>query len=245
MKSALLLFMAIAMLAGPACADEFESNGVRIHYTVTGHGQPVVLVHGLYSSAMMNWQLPGIIQQLSKHDQVIAFDNRGHGQSDKPQSEDAYGEQMCEDVVRLLDHLHIKKASVVGYSLGGFIVLKLVVLHPERVNRAVMCGAAWLQSGSMLDRFWANMRPRSRQAVPEACLRGVSKLSATPDEIKSIKVPVTLIVGDRDPCRAMYIQPLSNLRPDWPLYTVKGAGHINCIVKPEFKNKLEAALAQP
>jgi chorismate mutase len=150
---------------------------------------------------------------------------------------------MCEDIVRLLDHLHIQKAQVVGYSLGGFEVMKLLTLHPERVDSAVMCGAAWLKAGSPLDHFWANIPARNKRQAGSACMRGVSELAVNEAQVKGIKPKVTLIVGDRDPCRAMYIEDAHRLRPDWLLYTVKGAGHFNCIFKPEFKDDLERALA--
>jgi pimeloyl-ACP methyl ester carboxylesterase len=236
----------VAAICGcaPACAEEFDSGGVRIHYSVTGQGPPVLLVHGLGSSAMLNWQLPGTVAQLARDHQVISFDSRGHGRSDKPLSEDAYGTQMCEDIVRLLNQLHIQKAQIVGYSLGGFEVMKLLTLHPERVTSAVMCGAAWLRAGSPLDHFWAKVPARSKRAAPAACMRGVSQLAITEAQLKQIKPKVALIVGDRDPCRVMYVEAAHRLRPDWTLYIVRDSGHFNCIFKPEFKNDLQQALAK-
>jgi hypothetical protein len=65
-------------------ATTFDSNGVKIKYTVEGKGDPVVLIHGAFSSADMNWRLPGTIRLLDAHYQVITLDVRGHGGSDKP-----------------------------------------------------------------------------------------------------------------------------------------------------------------
>jgi pimeloyl-ACP methyl ester carboxylesterase len=165
------LFFTIAVasfvLAGSlAHADEFDSDGVKIHYTIQGAGAPVILIHGLYSSAKMNWDMPGITAELAKHFQVIALDNRGHGQSDKPTGEDQYGVKMVEDVVHLMDHLQIKKARVAGYSMGGMIALKLVVLHPERVDSAVLGGMGWLKEGSLLQRFWTVLGGRGSNTAP-------------------------------------------------------------------------------
>src|SRR2546422_8276919 len=103
----------------------FDSNGVKIRYIVEGQGEPVLLIHGFTVDLDTQWRLPGIIASLSKDHHVIAFDNRGHGKSDKPHDAKAYGLEMVEDAVRLLDHLHIKKAHVAGYSMGGMIVCKL------------------------------------------------------------------------------------------------------------------------
>src|SRR5215467_4271832 len=99
--------------------DRFEVNGVNLSYTVQGTGEPVVLIHGLYASVRRNWELPGTLQMLAANYQVIALDLPGHGQSDKPDRIDAYGIAMVDDVIALLDHLNIKKAHIVGYSMGG------------------------------------------------------------------------------------------------------------------------------
>lgn len=123
--------------------EYFDSNGVRINYFVKGQGTPVILVHGLAINAEGNWMAPGIFQRLAKKYRVIAFDNRGHGRSDKPHDPGQYGTEMVEDVIRLMDHLDIRKAHVVGYSMGGFIVLKLIAMHPERLLSAAPCGAGW------------------------------------------------------------------------------------------------------
>ena len=87
-----------------------------------------------------NWKLPRVFQKLSKRYRVIALDNRGHGKSDKPYDPAQYGLELVDDVVRLMDHLGIAKAHVVGYSLGGFITLKLALRHPEP---AVVRRALW------------------------------------------------------------------------------------------------------
>ncbi len=225
-----------------AQAEEFDSAGVKIHYVVQGKGEPVVLIHGLHSSAQMNWGMEGIIDLLAKDFQVIALDCRGHGQSGKPEAEGEYGVKMVEDVARLLDHLKIGKAQIVGYSMGGMIAVKFIVTHPERTKSAVLGGMGWLKAGSPLEKFWAIIPEREGARTPTACLRGLSQMGVTAEEVKGIKVPVTMIVGTRDPCRKLYVLPMQKLRSDWPVVTISAAGHINCIMKPEFKTQLRDAL---
>lgn len=142
--SGILLAAAWYSLSGPE-GEYFDSAGVRIHYIDEGQGVPLVLVHGFAYPAHLQWRKPGLIEALAQDYRVIALDNRGHGRSDKPHDPNQYGVQMVEDIVRLLDHLHIDKAHVAGYSMGGFITLKLVIMHPERVLSAAACGAGWLQ----------------------------------------------------------------------------------------------------
>lgn len=121
----------------------FNSNGVRIHYTSEGSGEPVVLVHGVAVNADLNWRRPGITKALSRDHQVIMLDVRGHGLSDKPHAPGRYGREMVQDVVRLMDHLGIEKAHIIGYSMGGFIALKMAMMHPERLLSVAPCGAGW------------------------------------------------------------------------------------------------------
>jgi pimeloyl-ACP methyl ester carboxylesterase len=119
----------------------FTSHGVRIHYTLQGKGEPVVLIHGFSVNYPFQWVYPGISAALAKNYCVIGLDCRGHGKSGKPHDPRQYGVEMVEDVVRLLDHLQIKRAHIVGYSMGGFIALKMLALYPERVLTVTTGGA--------------------------------------------------------------------------------------------------------
>jgi pimeloyl-ACP methyl ester carboxylesterase len=234
-----LAFVGVTLLH----ADDFTSNGVKIHYVVRGQGEPVILIHGLYATATGNWQGPGIMPELAKHYRVIALDLRAHGESGKPEGEDQYGVQMVEDVVRLMDHLQLPKAHLVGYSLGGMIALKLLAMHPERVSSAVLGGMGWMKANSPFQQFWETFKQFGDPNFPAACLGGIAKLAVTEAEVKAVPAPVTIIVGDRDPCLWMYVEPLRRVRPDWPQHIIDNATHVSCIGKPEFTAQIEAALA--
>lgn len=120
----------------------FDSGGVRIRYIEAGVGDPVVLVHGNLSNADRQWVNSGVVSALARTHRVIALDCRGFGKSDKPHDPDQYGAEMARDVVRLLDHLGIARAHVVGYSMGGSIVAQLLTLAPERVITATLGGSS-------------------------------------------------------------------------------------------------------
>lgn len=119
----------------------FDSNGVKTRYVDVGHGEPVVLIHGFSSSLDANWRTPGIIDKLAKDFRVVALDCRGHGQSDKPHEASSYGIKMIDDVANLLDHVGIRKAHIVGYSMGGAITGKFITTHPDRVLTATFGGS--------------------------------------------------------------------------------------------------------
>ena len=238
---ALIAFMFTAMRS---VGDDFNSSGVKIHYALQGYGEPVILIHGLYSNGRLNWVLPGIAESLAKHFEVITIDCRGHGRSDKPEREDAYGTNMVEDVLHLMDHLNIRKARVAGYSMGGMIAMKFAVAHPERVNAVVVGGMGWLKAGAPMNSVWDKLE-RPRFNVPPACPQSFPKLGVTEAEIKAVKIPVTILIGEDDPCRKWYVEPLQHIRPDWPVHLIPGAGHLNCVTTGEFKTQLEAALGKP
>jgi pimeloyl-ACP methyl ester carboxylesterase len=136
--------------AGRGAEDSsFDSNGVKIHYVVEGQGEPVLLIHGFTVNIQSQWAAPGIIKALAKDYRVIALDNRGHGKSDKPHDPKRYGLEMVEDQVRLLDHLKIDKAHVVGYSMGAAIAAKLLVTHPDRLLSVTLGGSGGFREGSL------------------------------------------------------------------------------------------------
>lgn len=232
-----------ALSAGAAAADgprsqTFDARGVKIHYLTEGRGEPVVLIHGLHASAEINWGLPGVIADLARDHQVIALDLPGHGRSDKPEREDAYGLRVVEDVVLLLDHLKVKKAHVVGYSLGGMVAVKLMAQYPDRVASATLGGMGWLRDGGALQRVWERMPAREGGRTPAAFGRSIGRLAVTEAELKKIDVPVMVLVGDRDPVKRLYVAPLQQVRKDWPVVEIEDAGHLNCILKKQFKDEL-------
>ncbi|MFM1920934.1 MAG: hypothetical protein RLZZ303_2568 [Candidatus Hydrogenedentota bacterium] len=140
-----MAFQAKSVFLGPE-QHYFVSDGVRIHYIDQGSGMPLLLVHGIAGNANQQWHRKGIIDKLAEDFRVIAVDCRGHGHSGKPRDPEQYGVVMAEDIVRLLDHLQLPKANIVGYSMGGFITLNLVVNHPDRIIRAGVCGAGWIET---------------------------------------------------------------------------------------------------
>lgn len=131
-------------------ADQFfDSDGVQIRYIEKGEGEPLLLVHGFSVNTEFQWGQN--INLLARDFHVIAMDVRGHGKSGKPLGADQYGQAMIEDCVRLLDHLGIEKAHVMGYSMGGAITLNLVAHHPDRVKSAIVGGNGWAQPGGDMD----------------------------------------------------------------------------------------------
>ncbi len=120
----------------------FESDGLSLRYIDEGQGAPVLLIHGFASTIDMNWIMPGWVALLVRSGRrVIAFDHRGHGQSDKIYAPDAYGAvTMAEDAFRLIQHLGLTQVDVMGYSMGARVSAFLACNHPEVVRSVVFAG---------------------------------------------------------------------------------------------------------
>lgn len=114
---------------------KIQTNGINIYYEAQGLGAPLVLISGIGYSL---WQWHRMVPLLSEHFQVITFDNRGVGQSDRPAG--PYTAQMlAADTVGLLDALGIEKAIIMGHSMGGFIAQAIALNDPGRVEKLILC----------------------------------------------------------------------------------------------------------
>lgn len=114
--------------------DQFLTAGdVRLRYREIGRGEPVVLLHGLGAS-LVSWR--GVADSLAAGNpayRVIVLDQRGHGASSKFADPARFGREMATDVVRLLDHLRVPRAHVVGHSMGAVVAAYVAAHHPDRV----------------------------------------------------------------------------------------------------------------
>lgn len=109
-------------------------NEINLYYEIHGTGDPLVLINGLgYDLWMWHRMVPG----LAEHFQVVTFDNRGAGRSDKPAG--PYSAQMlADDLAGLLDALGIDQAAVMGHSMGGFVAQAMVLSRPELVSQLIL-----------------------------------------------------------------------------------------------------------
>jgi len=137
MTSAALFALPFAALADDGT---FVSGGVPLHYTDEGTGPAVVTLHAFAGSSAL-WESNGFMPLDGFR--VINFDARGHGDSGKPTASDAYGNQLVQDVIRIMDDRGVETAHIVGYSMGAETALKLATTHPDRVLSLVVAGSGW------------------------------------------------------------------------------------------------------
>jgi pimeloyl-ACP methyl ester carboxylesterase len=193
----LILLWAGLATAAPGWEDAFfDANDVRIRYVQQGTGEPVVLVHGYTSWFEQNWHRAtnGVFENLARDYRVIALDCRGHGKSDKPHDPKQYGAEMAHDVIRLLDHLGIRKAHLVGYSMGTRVALRLLVEQPERFSSATLAAGGgqvgWSRADEELaEREAAEMERREMRSLMLR-LRPPDLPQPTEDDLRSLAASV-------------------------------------------------------
>ena len=230
----------------------FDSAGVRIAYLDEGVGDPVLLIHGFASNATVNWVDTGWTRQLQRVGfRVIAIDNRGHGQSEKLYALADYGAPlMADDAARLLEHLGVARADVVGFSMGARIAAFLALRHPARVRRVVFGGlggnmirpmagtgpiATALEAPSLDDvtnptartfRVFAEQTKSDLKALA-ACIRSARE-PITATDLARLQMPVLVAVGDQDVI-AGPAEDLARLIPHGEALVIVGRDHMRSV----------------
>jgi len=205
----------------------FVTRGVGISYIDVppheGEGPAILLIHGFASNHAVNWVGTQWLRSLTHAGyRVIAFDNRGHGKSDKLYDPAEYTTfKMAEDAAALLDHLDIGQAGVIGYSMGARISAFLTRAHPARVKVLSMGGLGYrLVDGVGLPQSIAEAleaesinqvsEPMGRMfrafaestgsdlAALAACIRG-SRQTMPLEHVRMIETPTLVCVGTNDP----------------------------------------------
>ncbi len=125
---------------GARSANVRLSTGIRAHFTEQGElgGEPIVCLHGLSDSSFSFSRLMPLLAGEGRR--VLALDQRGHGDSERPESGYAI-DDFASDTVALLDELGIERATIVGHSLGSISARRVAARFPDRVSRLVLIGA--------------------------------------------------------------------------------------------------------
>ena len=247
-----LLAVSCLVPGGVEAADEvFDSKGVKIRYVTEGEGEPVVLIHGWMTDSSMWGRDASGNTQLKPPDgyRLIALDCRGHGKSDKPYDPEMYGPEMAADVVRLLDHLKIEKAHLIGYSSGAFIAANVAATRPERVLSVVYAGQAPLvaeletsKSSPEVEAFakavdegkvqGANGRDVKALAVAG---RSFTKLEVSGEQLKKCEAPILFIHGGNEADSVKNrVAAVRQLLGRGEVKVIEGGNHITTLLNPEF-----------
>ncbi len=228
------LWQTLPPTPAPVAAEQTgraKVNGISLYYATIGHGSPVVLLHGgLANSDYWGNQ----VKALAPTHTVILMDSRGHGRSTRDARPFGY-DLMADDVVGLLDTLHIARADVVGWSDGAILGLDLAIRHPDRVGKIFAFAANTVTSG-VQDGVEKN--PTFARYIDRAG-HEYARLSATPTQydafvaqigkmwetepnwtdaqLQSIRTPVLVVDGDHD-------EAIKRAHTEYIAATIPGAG---------------------
>ena len=222
----------------------FDSAGVRVAFMEKGQGEPVILLHAAMADLEFNWVKFGILNTLAGNHWTIALDLRGHGKSGKPHDPKAYGRLMAQDVLKLMDHLRIPKAHLLGYSMGSHIALTIVADYPDRVISAIFGGPTWIHPGQDMEpppseEFLAKMNDSvfgGRNDVQAVLLSIGSQAdwAVTEEALQAAHVPCLFIFGKKDENRKQ-IPDLQRAMAKYAEFVeIEGAGHGDTVLSPEF-----------
>lgn len=226
-------------------------NGLRMYYEIhgrdTGGTPPLILLHG--GGSTIETSFGKVLPALARNRQVIAFEQQGHGHTadiDRPFT----FEQSAEDTAALLQYLKIREADFFGYSNGGHIAIEIALRHPVLVRRLVVESIMFNREGSdpafwesfkqvKLDDMPLELREAYLEAAPhpenlpmffaKSVQRMLDFKGWTPEDIRSIKAPTLVIVGDRDIVRPEHAVLMFRLLPDARLAILPGTDHMSIV----------------
>jgi pimeloyl-ACP methyl ester carboxylesterase len=230
-------------------------DGTKVHYVEQGKGVPVILIHGLTSSAVGNWFNSGVAQRIAKTNRVIALDMRGHGDTG-PSPAGSKG-TMIQDVIDFMDDQKIPKAHIGGYSMGGATTAGLLKVAPDRFITASVMGMGVRETAEWQGKTPRDPAPSAPPAAPtasSATLAAAGGLTlnnagvprgapmgapeANPDvDLTRIRFPVLSLNGGDDTPLAKTHRMWRELQ-DYTYVVVPGRNHMQTSADPRFGEAL-------
>ncbi len=209
-------------------------NDIQMYYEIHGEGEPLVLILGL-GTDISEWD--GIIRWLAEKYQLLAFDNRGVGRTDKPDMPYSI-EMMADDTAGLMRELDIRQAYVVGISLGGRIALGLSLRHAEYVKKLVLVSTSARVVKNWRRRFYGLLSgtPFLRSKYPQPHYAFQRQLHASTDfnctdQLYALNVPTLIMHGRNDKSVPYYLaEELHAGIRDSKMLTLIG-GHIFFLIR--------------
>ena len=232
------------------------ADGVRLAFERQGAGPAILLIHGFGSSRVQNWKSTGWYSGLTEAGfSIVAMDCRGHGDSDKPHDARFYGhDRMAEDAIAVMDAVARLECLVLGYSMGGFIGLRLLASYPGRVRKLAIAGVGehYLEDrvtspdarSALADALLTedkdginDMRAKMFRAFAEqpgkdrialaACMRAMSPHLPLA-VLTALTRPILVVDGEMDDT-AGRAEPLARIFPHGEAVTIPGRDHMSAV----------------
>jgi pimeloyl-ACP methyl ester carboxylesterase len=222
-----------------------DSNGAKVYYEVHGdrEGTPLVLLHGSFMTIEASW--PTLLPSLTTSRKVIAIELRGHGHSTDAKDAFSYP-ALAADVAAVLRHLDVKQADLLGYSMGGTVATGVALRHPELVRKLIVVSALFDNSGWEPQAF-EQFKGLPADFAPKPLTDPYQKVAPDPKhwpvlvqkvkqmvtqfpgwsetELRALKAPLLIVMGDRDGFRTERAVAVSRLVPSGQLGVIPGGDH--------------------
>jgi pimeloyl-ACP methyl ester carboxylesterase len=213
------------------------AGGLKMYYEIHGSSQsrtpvPLVLIHGGGSTIETNFSK--ILPLLSRNRKIIAVELQAHGHTediDRPLS----FEQDADDVAALLKYLKIGSADFFGFSNGGNTAMQIAIRHPEIVHKLIIASSFYKRDG-IIPQLWEGLKNATLESMPEKYKEAYLKVAPNPDnlkfmfgkdrermlkfkdwsdeDIKGIKAPSMIMIGDKDIIRPEHAVEMYRLIPN-------------------------------
>lgn len=234
-------------------SDYHQVGALNMYYETQGSGRPLLLLHGGFTT--INVSFGKMRPALAERWTTIAIEQQAHGHTADIDRSLTY-EQMVEDTAALLDYLEIADADVFGWSDGGIVALGLAARHPALVRKVAIMGAGYNADAETLE-FKTRMAALKADEVHLAAFReAYTKVAPAPgnwpvlidkikamyfafngwseDEMRSLKAPLLVMLGDADFTRPEHALELFRMVPNGRLAVLPGSDHSAPITRSEW-----------
>ena len=225
----------------PKITGHAPVNGINMYYEIYGGGKmPLVLIHGGGSTIESTF---GVLLPLLKgYGKIIAVEMQAHGRTSDRNLPETFV-QDADDIAALLNFLKIEKANILGFSNGGTTTLQIAIRHPQIVNKIIVISSNYSREG-MIPGFFESMNHATIDNMPKPLQDAYLKVTPNKDglmvmftkdrdrminypdipesDIRSIKFPALLIVGDHDVVTTEHVVKMSHLIPNAQLSVFPG-----------------------
>lgn len=257
MRKIIFAFVAITLMLGcatpsaPRKTQENQTvksgyapiNGIKMYYEIHGSGgnTPLVLLNGGGSTIEVAYSRA--LPIFARNRTVIALEEQGHGRT-TDRAQPFRAETSANDVVALLDYLHIKQADIMGFSNGAGVAMQVAIRHPERIHKLVFVSYMTKRTGAyswlwdaMKNANFSNMpQPLKdaflkvnpdRKMLKNMCEKDIERMQnfkdVPDDDVRNIRTPTLIVIGDKDVIKPEHAVELSRLIPNTRLMILPGA----------------------
>jgi pimeloyl-ACP methyl ester carboxylesterase len=237
----LILIMTTALTNAQTVGKYADVNGIKMYYEIHGSGSPLILLHGGGSTIYTSFGR--ILPQLAKTHKVIAIELQAHGHTGDRNAPETF-KQDADDVTELMKQLNIPQADILGFSNGGHTTLQLAIAHPEKVRKIIVASAFYKREG-VSAAFWQGFANATLNNMPQLYRdeylkithdstkllnmfnKDVQRMENFKDwkdeDIRSIKAPAFIVIGDHDVPTPEHAVEMYRLLPDGRLSILPGA----------------------